>query len=291
MTEWRVPQNLPALVQTWKTRLDYFTRRPKQWNWFIDWLDNPKTRFRGDQENMWKILYAFGHPPGRRLIRPPPKLVNDVKQLAGLTNTPKDDNDPAGVTKYDELLRKYTKLQNAFKQLNTSKMEKSCRNLEEVVERQQAEIESLRKQLDILTNAPPPPMVSPQQARDAVETQKKEVLTVVTELQNIPDAPPPPPPPTRSPKRVTLPNRATTTPAKRDTPPGGLEGTLQNALQKRRGALQPEDNHSPEYDAWEDEDCKICGNVTRLTCGKCRSVRYCSSACQAEDWKHHSIWC
>lgn len=311
MAQWRIPKNLPTLVNVWQNRLDYFTKRPEQWDWFVKWLDDPDARFNGYEDQKWDILYAFGHPrirvPGRKPLRPPPTLVNDVKELTGMPRGVQDDSKDQHIQRlkriiedyrlnrrtspaYNELVRKYNDLQSAMTRINTSKMETSCKKLEDVVERQQAEIASLRKQLAILTDAPPPPVVTPQQAQDAIQEQKKEVTTVVTEVQNIPAPPPPPPPPmTAMPRKVPTVRRT----APEEAPSSGLQDVLEQKMRGRRQVIDPleDGDDAVEPDEWDEQGCRVCGQLTDLTCSQCQSVRYCSTACQAVDWDHHSMWC
>ena len=41
------------------------------------------------------------------------------------------------------------------------------------------------------------------------------------------------------------------------------------------------------------EECKTCGksNGTLLSCQNCKSVKYCGSKCQSQDWKTHKSVC
>jgi hypothetical protein len=45
-------------------------------------------------------------------------------------------------------------------------------------------------------------------------------------------------------------------------------------------------------DASVDGNCHQCGSPHSLkNCSSCRSVRYCSVACQQKDWKAHKVDC
>src|SRR5690349_19370868 len=37
----------------------------------------------------------------------------------------------------------------------------------------------------------------------------------------------------------------------------------------------------------DDQPCQSCGAPGRFECSACKSIRYCSQECQAEDWRMH----
>lgn len=268
--KWRIPKNLESLVKSWKNRTDFFTKKPEEWNWFVKWLDNPDTPFSGYQDRKWDILYAFGHPririPGREPIRPPSQLVDAIKNLAGVSSTFELDRLR---NENMQLMQENRRLHDTIENMNTTRMETSCKDVEELVSKQQQEIAELRRQMSLLTDAPLPPMVPPEEAQKVVETFQDNRGGLLDQIRQ-----------GKALKKVTPPVKRT---EKGYGPQSVLEQGLANI---RRVNEDPVEEEEDEFAA-----CRVCQKVTNLTCGVCESVRYCSVSCQAQDWNYHQHLC
>ena len=52
------------------------------------------------------------------------------------------------------------------------------------------------------------------------------------------------------------------------------------------------DNNPLELLSMDSFVCAVCKSTTNLlTCTKCKSERYCSKACQRQDWRRHKPYC
>lgn len=302
MTSWRVPNNLDKVLKRYEGT--------RQLAWFKQWLQDRNKDYLGYEYEKWSFLYDLGYPRIRlqsaKMLPPPQRIVNMFKtQKEPSQSHAEYMKDLERIAKEHEVLKKrYEELLKATKNISVTKVDDSCRKLEKVVQKQKEEIQSLRKQLSLHTDAPPAPMVSPQEADEMVQELRQDAKAldeVVQKAQNIPEPPPPPIPPVlkfppgsqpvddRS-KRTLRQNQRKETPSEESpSPKSGLEQAMENMRRKQGYNVDASDDDDSDSDGFV--DCEICGTPTELTCSNCKNIQYCSRDCQAQDWDFHQEFC
>jgi len=85
--------------------------------------------------------------------------------------------------------------------------------------------------------------------------------------------------------------------ARVDLPNWEGKSPAQNALIRGVGMVSPVANLVNMAAMKQGRDCYVCKRKTKengnplMACSKCKSIRYCSSACQKEDWDRHKPDC